>query len=429
MPRETNSCDEQLLPYLVVPAFGLVYLVGARARWRQRLGQLALATVVLLGVSLSWVTVVDLTPASQRPYVGSSGDNSELSLALGYNGLQRLTGMLFGRSGGTTPGGGGSVGGGNALFNGGPAGLFRLLGTTLGGQVSWLLVLAVLGLVLAALCVPWRRLDGRGRSLVLWGTWLLTAGAFFSVAEFFHPYYTVMLAPAIAALAAIGVATLWRAYRARSWRGWLVPVVLLATAAVQAYILRDYPEWSHWLTPLVVGTCLVAAVVLAMARLRPLCPAGTARPGPDAGRVWQRRSRMQRMAWATLVAMGVALASLLAAPTTWAAYSVVHQTNATIPTAGPSAQTSTGLSGFGGAGGPSNGQVGPGGSPPFGPGPFGGRASGNTSRNAPFQGGRAGGGPPVRLAAAGGTRSTPRSSAIWRRIRVTPNTSWPRPAP
>ena len=69
----------------------------------------------------------------------------------------------------------------------------------------------MLGLAVAATRVPWRRsLDERGRSLLLWGTWLLTAGAFFSVAEFFHPYYTVMLAPAIAALAAIGVATLWR---------------------------------------------------------------------------------------------------------------------------------------------------------------------------------------------------------------------------
>jgi 4-amino-4-deoxy-L-arabinose transferase-like glycosyltransferase len=226
-------------------------------------------------------------------------------------------------------------------------------------------------------------LDERGRSLVLWGTWLLTAGAFFSVAEFFHPYYTVMLAPAIAALAAIGVAVLWREYRSASRRGWLLPVVLLATAAVQAYILRDYPDWSRWLTPLVVGACLVAALALVVARLRP-----------------------RRAAWAALVAVGVAVASLLAAPTTWAAYSVVHETNATIPTAGPSAQTSAGFSGFGGPGGPggnavngpgngngsSNGQAGPGGSPPSGPGPFGGSASGNTSRNAPFQGGRVGGG-------------------------------------
>jgi 4-amino-4-deoxy-L-arabinose transferase-like glycosyltransferase len=250
---------KMLEAYLVVPAFGLVYLLSARASWRKRIAHLTLATVSMLAVSLSWAVAVDLTPASVRPYVGSSGTNSALNLALGYNGLSRLTG------GNGTPGGGGGGSGVN-LFNGGPAGLFRLIGTTLGGQVSWLLILAVLGLAAAALSVPWRRLDGRGRSLVLWGTWLLVAGAFFSVAEFFHPYYTVMLAPAIAALAAIGVTALWRAYRSGGRLGWLLPPVLLATAGVQAYILRDYPDWSRWLTPLVVGMCSVAALALVVAR-------------------------------------------------------------------------------------------------------------------------------------------------------------------
>src|SRR5579883_1799233 len=127
---------KMLEAYLVVPALGLVYLVGARAGWWRRLGHLALDAVVMLSVSLSWAVAVDLIPASARPYVGSSGTNSELNLALGYNGLQRLTGALFGRSGGGTPGSGGGAGGGNALFNGGPAGVFRLMGTTLGGQVS-----------------------------------------------------------------------------------------------------------------------------------------------------------------------------------------------------------------------------------------------------------------------------------------------------
>src|SRR5918911_402880 len=115
---------KMLEAYLVVPAFGLVYLVGARASWRKRLGHLAMAAVVLLGVSLSWATAVDLTPASARPYVGSSGTNSELNLALGYNGLQRLTGALFGHAAravttaGSAPSGGmGGPGGG--LFNGG----------------------------------------------------------------------------------------------------------------------------------------------------------------------------------------------------------------------------------------------------------------------------------------------------------------------
>jgi 4-amino-4-deoxy-L-arabinose transferase-like glycosyltransferase len=292
------------------------------------------------------------------------------------------------------------------LFNGGPAGPIRLLGPTLGGQVSWLLALAVLGLVVAAMRVPWWRLDERGHSLVLWGTWLLTAGAFFSVAEFFHPYYTVMLAPAVAALAAIGVATLWRAYRARGWRSWLLPVVLLATAAVQAYILQDYPEWSRWLTPLVVGGCLVAALVLAVARLRPLCSAGTARPGPDAGRVWQRRSRMRRPASAALVAVGVAVASLLTAPVTWAAYSVAHATNATIPTAGPSAQTTGDVSGGGPGGGSAFGGSRMGGAGAFGSG-TGGSIPGTPGR-APsftFSGGFAGVGAP---GGAGGDITGPR---------------------
>jgi len=86
--------------YLVIPAFGLVYLWSAPGRLRRRIGHLTLAAGALLAVSLSWAVAVDLTPASLRPYVGSSGTNSELNLALGYNGLSRLLG------GSGTPGGG-----------------------------------------------------------------------------------------------------------------------------------------------------------------------------------------------------------------------------------------------------------------------------------------------------------------------------------
>lgn len=318
---------KMLEAYLVVPSFGLLYLLGAKAGWRKRIAHLAAAGVAMLAVSLSWALAVDLTPASARPYVGSSGTNSALNLALGYNGLSRLTG------GSGTPGGGGG-GGGNGvnLFNGGPAGVFRLIGTTLGGQVSWLLVLAVLGLAGAALTVPWRRLDDSGRSLILWGVWLGVAGAFFSVAEFFHPYYTVMLAPAIAALSAIGVTALWRAYRSGSRLGWLLPVVLLAGAIGEAHILQDYPDWSRWLDPLIVGTGVVAALALVAARLVP-----------------------HRVTFAPLLALSICIVSMLVAPAAWSAYSVAHGTSAGIPTAGPSAQGSGGGNGgpggFGGPGG------------------------------------------------------------------------------
>src|SRR5579859_7807685 len=93
---------KMLEAYLVVPAFGLLYLLAApRSIWK-RVGHLALAGLVLLVVSFSWVVAVDLTPASQRPYVDSTQDNSEISLVLGYNGIQRLLGG-FGRGFGGGP--------------------------------------------------------------------------------------------------------------------------------------------------------------------------------------------------------------------------------------------------------------------------------------------------------------------------------------
>src|SRR5438445_5953143 len=110
--------------YLVVPAYGLLYLLAAPHRLRKRIGHLALAGVLLLAISLSWVVAVDLTPASQRPYVGSTQDNSELSLALGYNGIQRLLGSFGGFGGGSSRTGTSSTPGTPPNFgNGGPAGL------------------------------------------------------------------------------------------------------------------------------------------------------------------------------------------------------------------------------------------------------------------------------------------------------------------
>jgi 4-amino-4-deoxy-L-arabinose transferase-like glycosyltransferase len=95
---------KMLQAYLPLPAFFALYFLGSAERLWRKVGKLALASVLLLAVSLSWATAVDLTPADQRPYVGSSGDNSETSLILIYNGIDRLLGM-FGRRGGANSGG------------------------------------------------------------------------------------------------------------------------------------------------------------------------------------------------------------------------------------------------------------------------------------------------------------------------------------
>jgi hypothetical protein len=107
----------------------------------------------------------------------------------------------------------------------------------------------------------------------MWGTWLFTTAAYFSVSGYGHRHYLVMLTPAIAALVGIGVTALWQGYRSPYRRGWLLPLVV-GMAAVQAYVLFDYPVWRAWLIPAVAVLCLVAAVILALVRLSP--PRGSA---------------------------------------------------------------------------------------------------------------------------------------------------------
>ena len=136
---------------LVVPAFGLAYLVAGPPRLRTRLVQL-LAALGSMIVSAGWfIALVELWPADSRPYIGGSTTNSLLELALGYNGL----GRILGGSGN----GGGGFGGGNAGF-GGEAGILRLFTDELGLEISWLLPAALIALVALVVVAGRRPLDG-----------------------------------------------------------------------------------------------------------------------------------------------------------------------------------------------------------------------------------------------------------------------------
>jgi len=193
---------KMLQAFLVVPPFVLVYLVAGPPRLGKRLLQLAAAAGTLLVAGGWWVAVVALWPTASRPYIGSTTNNSILSLVFGYNGLSRI----LGGSGGGPAG----AGGGGPTF-GGAAGWGRLFNTIVGGQISWLIPLAGAGLA-AGLWLTRRgpRTD-RGRAgWMLWGLWGLGCLATFSLAKgIFHPYYTVQLAPAVASLAGGGSVALW----------------------------------------------------------------------------------------------------------------------------------------------------------------------------------------------------------------------------
>jgi 4-amino-4-deoxy-L-arabinose transferase-like glycosyltransferase len=289
---------KMLQAFLPVPAFYALYFFGAKLGWRRKIARLTVTTVLLLAVSLSWAIIVDLTPADQRPYVGSSDNNSVLELMIGYNGLQRLLGGAGPGSasdgsfipiqggppddGGTgqwpqelpndgtppmmgQPPGGGGIGIGEI----GQAGVFRLFTTPLANEIGWLLPF---GLAAAGLLVFNGRirfpLSHAHQAVVLFGGWLLTEVVFFSAASFFHAYYLAMLAPPLAALVGIGTVRLWQLIHDKRIRWSLVAIALGAgTLLFQAWTASHYLTLGWWIIP-VVGLLLIGAVLL-IQRLRP----------------------------------------------------------------------------------------------------------------------------------------------------------------
>ncbi|MBV8999387.1 MAG: glycosyltransferase family 39 protein [Solirubrobacterales bacterium] len=292
--------------FLVVPGFALVYLIAAPTSVHRRAGQLLAAGAAMVLSAGWWVTIVALWPVSSRPMIDGSPDNSILNLILGYNGFGRLTGA----------GGGGG-------FSGQP-GLLRLFNDLMGGQASWLLPAALL--VLGAGLV-WRlraaRTDRVRAALLLWGGWLVVTGLVFSLASgVIHTYYTVALAPAIAALVAIGVALVWRRREQPAVRA-LLAVGVGITAAWSLVLLGRTSAWEPWLTP-VVAVASVSAVAALLA------------PAPT------RRLR-------TVGAL-LALVAFVAAPVAYSAQTIASPHTGSVPSAGPEIASANGL-GAGASGG------------------------------------------------------------------------------
>ncbi|MFI0445957.1 glycosyltransferase family 39 protein [Actinomadura sp. 6N118] len=350
---------KMLQAYLVVPALALAYLVAAKSGLPRRIAHLVGAGAVLVASSFWWMLVVDLIPASKRPYVGGSTDNTVWDLVIGYNGL----GRIFGQGGGA--GGGGRGGGANF---GGESGVGRLFNDILGGQISWLLPFAAIALV-AGLILVWRRprVDGARAGLLIWGGWLAVHYLVFSLAEgTFHPYYSTAMAPAIAALTGAGVVLLNEAGKRSAAWAWVLPAGVVVTGAWSFVLLNRTPDWNPWLRWVVVASTVVAVLLFVAGRMR--------RP-------------------AAVAALVVALVAGLAGPSAYAVSAASEPANGTNPLAGPSSG-----SGFGGPGGAMRGGPAgmPGGVPPGmrpGQAPGGGQQpSGQTSNGQRPDGGGFGGG-------------------------------------
>lgn len=282
-----------LQAYLVLPAYALVFGFSANTTLRRRVLGLVVAFATVIVTSGWWVVIVQLLPADARPFIGGSTTGTPLDLIFGYDGL----GRIFGADG---PGG---LGGGST-FSGEP-GLFRLFNSEMFGEIAWLIPPAIVGLIVGLYQRRWaHRTDIGLAGYLLWGGWFVVTAVVFSyMSGITHSYYTVALAPAIAALVGAGIVDLWRTRILSGGRLWVggiaVGAVGLGTAWFGATLLDRTPAFAPGL-----GASAIALAVAALAIL-------VAAAAPSlAGNPIVRR--------AALAAAGLAVAATLVAPAAYA---------------------------------------------------------------------------------------------------------------
>ncbi|WP_305849788.1 glycosyltransferase family 39 protein [Phycicoccus sp. HDW14] len=311
---------------LVVPAIAVAWVLFADTPLRRRLVGGLVSVAAFLVSAGWWVAVVELVPASMRPYIGGSQTNSFLELTFGYNGFGRLDGSEVGRVGG---GGGGGAGG----FSSG-TGLTRMFDSSVGGQISWLIPAALVFLV-GGLLLRGRapRTDRRRAAYVVMGLWLVTTALVFSLMQgIFHEYYTVALAPPIAALVGMGAGEAWQ--RRHEALGALTLAAGTAAGSVWGFVLLSRTTaYGGWLRFGVLTLGLAATVLFLVV------------------------GRLHRRALGAVV--GMAVVAGLAGPAAYAATTLSTGHSGSIVSAGPSTGGPGGRPGGWAVGCPAAAPVGP----------------------------------------------------------------------
>jgi len=277
---------KQLAVALVLPALAITYLLAGPRSLPGRAGQLLLGLGAAVVAAGWWVLLVQLWPAGTRPWIGGTQTNSILELTLRYNGFGRLNGDEPGSTG--SPGFISPVhtGGRTSAHPWGQPGIGRLFEPEQIGAIGWLLPVT---LAFAVALLVWRarapRRDPQRAAIVVWVVWLLTTGLVFSfMAGIFHPYYTVALAPSIAAMIGIGVTVCWREREKRWAKGVLASAIVL-TGATAVVVLRHEPgyyPWLQWAVPIGAVVLLGGLAAMLPARVMVAVAALVALAGPAA---------------------------------------------------------------------------------------------------------------------------------------------------
>jgi 4-amino-4-deoxy-L-arabinose transferase-like glycosyltransferase len=293
---------------MVVPGIAAAWLWVAPKGRLAAVRQLLAGGAAMVAVGGAWPLLVALTPASDRPWISGTADNSIWSLVFGYNGIGRLSGQAGGPGGGMA---------GNAGPFGGSTGPLRLLNEAIGGQAGWFLGFALVAGVAVLAATRLRRADARtGWLIAIGGAFLTTALAFSYASGIFHPYYVSLLAPFTAALAGAGFGELSRGGRRAQV---LAPVAVIAGVLAEVKVLHDDGTSLTWLPGVLIVGGAIAAFALAFTPRR-------------------------------AIVLAAVMGALLIAPAVWSAQTLGHATNGTFPLGGSQSAAMGGGPGAAGAG-------------------------------------------------------------------------------
>ena len=349
---------KQLQAFLILPGLAVAFLVASPTTVRRRLLDSAAAVGALVASAGWWVLLTVLVPASMRPYIGGSQTNSFLELTFGYNGLGRITGSMEGAvvAGGASGTGSTTISTGHAGMWG-QTGITRLFDGVWGTQWSWLAPAALAGIVVALVCLARApRTSVRRAQVVAWGGWLVVTGAVFSfMGGTIHQYYTVALAPATAALAAICVYYLLKC-KDLAWARATSIALTLALGAWSVVLLRR-SDWIWALRPLALGLAVASAALQAYLWHRAARPSRAATAEPVAGEknatpAAATSAAPQHLAGGRpadprlqTAAVALALAAAAVGPVSYSLYTAATAHTGSIVTAGPSVSGDSSMGG------------------------------------------------------------------------------------
>jgi 4-amino-4-deoxy-L-arabinose transferase-like glycosyltransferase len=330
--------------YMLAPAIFITYFLSSAIPYKRKIKHLVIGSVVLLAVSLSWALFVDLVPANERPFVGSSTDNSVMELIIGHNGLERIG--LGGRNAnkGNNPpqeltskdntsqnqdhaSQNQMPAGRNGMGNNSNTGITRLFSyNNLSDQISWLLPFAIIGVIIAAIEEKVRFVfdNKRKLSLLLWFMWLLPEFIYFSFSKnVTHTYYLTTMAPSVAALTGIGLATMWKLYNEDSWKKWILPAAFIANGLIEILILSPNYKTSNGYKITLIATGILsigASIALAIAAI--IRRKNSIQP--------EKASRRKL----SIVMTSIAFIGILIAPMVWSFTTIFYPMNGSSPAAG-----------------------------------------------------------------------------------------------